>query len=245
MGCFVSMKYIGVDGCKKGWFYVSLDSSDNYEIDVISDIQSLIDKFHAECLILVDIPIGLRHDGKSERLCDKEARKILGNRRSSVFPVPCRKAVFESNYEEASRINHTLTGRYLSKQSWFISLKIRQVDELLAYSLNRKLIREIHPEICFWSLDGRRSMDYSKRTPEGFYERLEVIQKIYGKCDGLIDNALRKYKKSEVSKDDILDALVAAVTAKCGFKALKTIPETPEHDETGLPMEIVYYEFKL
>jgi predicted RNase H-like nuclease len=235
------MKYIGVDGCKKGWFYVSLDESDNYETDVIPDIQSLIDKFHEEFLILVDIPIGLQHNGKNERLCDKEARKILGNRRSSVFPVPCRKAVYENTYEEASRINHALTGRHLSKQSWFITKKIRQVDELLVNSMNRKLVREVHPEICFWGLKGGKSMNYYKRTPEGSYERLEVIRRVYKECDGLVDGALRKYKKSDVKKDDILDALVAAVTARCGFKALKTIPDAPEHDETGLPMEIVYY----
>ncbi len=109
------MNYIGVDGCKGGWFYVSLDDLDTYETDIISDIQSWVDEFYEQCLILVDIPIGLRQKGNLERLCDKEARKILGNRRSSVFPVPCRKAVYESTYQEASRTNFQLTGKYISK----------------------------------------------------------------------------------------------------------------------------------
>jgi predicted RNase H-like nuclease len=235
------MNYIGVDGCKGGWFYISLDDSDTYETDVISDIQSLIDKFHEECLILVDIPIGLRHDGEKERFCDKQARKVLGNRKSSVFPVPCRNAIYASTYEEASRINHQLTGKYISKQSLFISGRIRQVDELLANSLDRKLMREVHPEICFWGLNARQSMKYYKRTPEGFNERLSLIRKVYDKCDELVDIMTKEYKRIIVNKDDILDAFVAAVTARIGFNALKTIPILPEYDEMGLPMEMVYY----
>ncbi len=239
------MKYIGVDGCKAGWFYVSLDESDNWETGIFTDIQSLSEKFHNECLILVDIPIGLRHIGNIERLCDKEARNFLRNRRSSVFPVPCRKAVYEGNYEEASRINYEITGRKLSKQSWFISDKIKQVDKLLISSIKyRKLIREVHPEICFWGLNGRKSMTYNKKTPEGSTERLEVIGKFYDGYDELINKALLKYKKHDVTKDDVLDASVAAVTARFsrfGINALKTIPDTSEKDEIGLPMEMVYY----
>lgn len=235
------MNYIGIDGCKKGWFYVCLDDSDNWKTGVIQDIQSLVDEFHEECLILVDIPIGLRHAGDTERLCDKEARKVLGNRKSSVFPVPCRNAVYQSTYQEASRLNFQLTGKNISKQSWFISGRIRQVDELITNSVNRKLVREVHPEICFCGLNGGNSMKHYKRTPEGFDERLSVIRKVYSKCDELVDDALREYKRNDVNKDDILDSLVAAVTAKFGFNSLKTIPNAPEHDETGLPMEVVYY----
>jgi predicted RNase H-like nuclease len=241
------MEYVGVDGCKKGWFYASLDDSDNWKTGIYPDIKSLIDIFHEGCLILVDIPIGLRQSGETERLCDIGARKVLRNRKSSVFPVPCRNAVYESTYEDASRINFQLTGKYISKQSWFISSRIRQVDELLANSMNRKQVREVHPEICFWGLNCGKSMNYYKRTQEGFDERLSVIRKVYRECDELVDGALRIYKKSDVNRDDILDALVAVVTARFGFNALKTIPDVPEYDEMGIPMEMVYYspEYKI
>lgn len=239
------MNCIGVDGCRAGWFYVSLDDSDNWETGICPDFKYLSEKFYEECLIMIDIPIGLRHTGNLERLCDKEARRVLEDRRSSVFPVPCRNAVYKNNYEEASCINHELTGRKLSKQSWFISDKIKQVDELLISSIKyRKLVREIHPEICFWGLNGRKSMKFNKKTPEGSVERLEVIRKFYDGYDELINKALLKYNKHDVTKDDVLDALVAAVTARLvriDFNALKTIPVTPEHDEMGLPMEMVYY----
>ncbi|MGA9348792.1 MAG: DUF429 domain-containing protein [Anaerolineae bacterium] len=237
------MNYIGVDGCKNGWFYVGLDDRDNWETGITPNIQHLIDRFREACLILVDIPIGLREKEQLERLCDKKARKVLGPKRApSVFPAPCRAAVYASCYEEASRINQELTGRHLSKQSWAISSKIRQVDLLLrASEAARTLVREVHPEICFWGLNEGRSMTHSKRTPEGFVERLGVIRKVYGRCEELVKEALLKHEGQDVARDDVLDALAAAVTAKFGFDVLKTLPEAPERDSVGLPMEMVYY----
>ncbi|MDH4209438.1 MAG: DUF429 domain-containing protein, partial [Anaerolineae bacterium] len=128
------------------------------------------------------------------------------------------------------------------KQSWAISPKIREVDLLLRTSeAARGLVREVHPEVCFWGLDGERSMTHPKRTPEGFAERLEVIRKVYGECDECVKEALRKHEGRGAARDDILDALAAAVTARFGLNALKTLPEAPERDEEGLPMEMVYY----
>jgi len=241
------MNYIGVDGCKKGWFYVRLDDSDNWETGIFNDIQSLSEKFHEDCLILVDIPIGLRDKGNLERLCDTEARRFLKKpRSSSVFRVPCRKALYESNPEEAKRINHELTGKFLPNQTWAISKKIREVDELLKTSIKyHKFVKEVHPEICFWGLNEGKSMKHYKKTPKGFSERLDVIRNVYRDCDELVKEALSKFKRCEVARDDVLDALIGAVTARFGLKLLKTIPDAPERDEMGLPMEMVYCLQKL
>jgi predicted RNase H-like nuclease len=237
------MNCIGVDGCKKGWFYVSLDDRDHWKTGVTPNIQHLIDRFQEAHLILVDIPIGLREKGKLERLCDKEARKILGPKRgTSVFPAPCREAVYASSREKAKRINKELTGRSLSEQSLAISPKICEVDCLLTASeAARRLVREVHPEVCFWGLNGGKSMTYSKKTLEGFVERLGVLRKVYGECEECVKEALVKHKRQDVAKDDILDALAAAITARFGFHALKTLPEAPEKDAKDLPMEMVYY----
>ena len=52
-------------------------------------------------------------------------------------------------------------------------------------------------------------------------------------------DALDTYKRKDVAADDILDALVGAVTAM-HLPAIKTLPENPVKDEEGLAMEIVY-----
>jgi predicted RNase H-like nuclease len=44
-----------------------------------------------------------------------------------------------------------------------------------------------------------------------------------------------------VAGDDILNALVAAVTAYLGKQSLLTLPEKPADDLRCLPMEMVYY----
>jgi predicted RNase H-like nuclease len=38
----------------------------------------------------------------------------------------------------------------------------------------------------------------------------------------------------------VLDALIAAVTARRGTEGCSTLPEAPPTDERGLPMRIVY-----
>lgn len=43
-----------------------------------------------------------------------------------------------------------------------------------------------------------------------------------------------------MARDDVLDALVAAVSAKLGMNRLGVIPATAEYDSKGLRMEIVY-----
>jgi predicted RNase H-like nuclease len=49
------------------------------------------------------------------------ARTVLKKRASSVFPIPCRKALQASEYKDASNINYQESGKKLSLQSWNIS----------------------------------------------------------------------------------------------------------------------------
>jgi predicted RNase H-like nuclease len=55
----------------------------------------------------------------------------------------------------------------------------------------------------------------------------------------VVNGALKKYPRKKVAKDDIVDGLVGAVTATFSGR-LRTLPEEPEVDATGLSMEIVY-----
>ena len=83
-------------------------------------------------------------------------------------------------------------------------------------------------------------MLHSKKKIEGFIERKRVLESIYPKTIEIIDHALVTYRRKELAKDDILDAIVASVTAHFGGKRLISIPDTPEYDSTGLRMEILY-----
>ena len=237
--------FVGVDGCPAGWFSITLVRDGKWTAELFSDISTLWDGCTEAELILVDIPIGLRENGKQERMCDLEARKLLSPyRRGSVFPVPCRAALYIEEYGDASRINFNITGRRLSRQSWNIMPKIRQMDQLLNdVPRARTKIREIHPEICFHGLAGR-PMIRSKRTAEGLLERLDILASVCGEAWDIYRTCMAKYRRAQVARDDILDALVGAVMARAGEENLTTIPEEPQRDERGLPMEMVYWPYQ-
>ena len=190
--------------------------------------------------ILIDIPIGLPESGKLERACDLAARKALSPKRgSSVFPTPCRQVLSATSYEDALVINRRTLGRGLTKQSWAITPKIREVDELLANSeVARRSIREAHPEICFWGLAGG-PMEYSKKTREGYLERMRILKIIEPRAEQMIAVAFLTHRGFEAARDDVVDAFVAAICARAAAN-LQTLPEKPETDPRGLPMEMVY-----
>ncbi len=234
------MKYIGVDGCKIGWFYTAIDFYSQWNIGTFPNIKDLWKAHSDATLILIDIPIGLPF--KEPRACDLKARKLLGpGRSSSVFPPPCREALSANTYEEACRLNKNVLGKKITLQAYHISKKIKEVDDFFLNKSNvPRIIRETHPEICFWALASGRSMQFSKKKKQGFEERLGVLKKVLPQSEFIVNAALKRYMRKEVAKDDILDSIAAAVVASTPKSNLVTIPETPEKDARGLPMEIVF-----
>ncbi len=237
------MFYIGVDGCKKGWWLaVKLAEGSNCEVKRFPNIEEFWKEYKDAELILIDIPIGLPHRAHNVRSCDREARELLAGRWHSVFLAPCRHAVYSDNYKRASEINKEETGGYLTTQAWGIIPRIKEVDQLLQNDKTaRARIREIHPEVCFWALHGERPMEYPKKKKEGIQERKSVLISVYPDSEAIFKCAEQKYLRKDVARDDILDALVAAVTAYKGGRGLKSIPEVSEFDSHGLPMEMVYF----
>jgi predicted RNase H-like nuclease len=57
---------------------------------------------HLGAMVAIDIPIGLTETGEA-RTCDIEARRLVGLRRSSIFPAPDRRILqmAVTNYVEA------------------------------------------------------------------------------------------------------------------------------------------------
>ena len=70
----------------------------NTKLELIESFQTILGREDLS-LIVIDVPIGLLHAG--ERECDRAARKLIGKRRSSVFPAPIRAMLDAETYEEA------------------------------------------------------------------------------------------------------------------------------------------------
>lgn len=234
-------QHVGVDGCKAGWFVVTRNAG-GLEWRLFSTVDELASAFSGAERILIDVPIGLPWADAPIRPCDRIARQILGKpRKASVFPVPCREALAANGIEQARRINQKCIGRSVGKQTWGISEKIRQVDKFLTSGRNvHKVIREVHPEVCFWALADRNPMKHSKATREGREERLRVLREYEAGVLSLLNDALSMTLRREVQEDDVLDATVAFITAEARRGELVSLVGDPSYDLMGLPIEMLY-----
>lgn len=235
-------RHIGVDGCKAGWFFIAIGPGDEFEFGIFSNIKKLWYTYLEARVILIDIPIGLPSKEFKTRPCDKAARQVLSPKRHhSIFSPPCREALTAESYHEACRINQNVCERKISKQAWHISRKIKEVDDLMtAQPEADDIIKETHPEICFWALAHKEPMVHYKKSQQGEAERFAVLKKHFGKSSAVIKSALGRYPRKQLAHDDILDALVNAVTAARLNVSKETLPPEPSRDIFGLPMQMVY-----
>ncbi len=236
---------LGVDGCHAGWISIGIKNQLEWNIEFFSTINDLWGANTDAELILIDIPIGMRDKGGIPRLCDTAARKYLTKKRSScIFPTPCRTALYAASYQEANEINKRLTGKGLSKQSWNITPKIREVDTFLVE--NPKLVKifiETGPELCYAALAGDQPLDHYKKSKAGLAERKKLLIPYCKNSKTPIEIGLHQFKRSDVAIDDIMDAWVLAISSLKGRSNLRIIPEEFEYDSVGLPMRIAIPKF--
>lgn len=215
----IPARYVGVDGCPAGWFAIwnivqpagaiSVEQSIGYAMfKDIADLMSVLDDAKR---ILIDIPIGLKVD--APRQLEAQLRKLLGPKRSSVFPVPVRPAVYAGSYEEACELNVKAVGKKLSKQSWNICGKIQQVDQYLIEQYDaRYILMESHPELAFQRLSGR-VLEHGKKTKPGIEERLHILGQHNADLPRLFSRILNATKRADLARDDILDAMALFLSA--------------------------------
>lgn len=224
----------GIDGAPGGWvaaiwdgntlsikFYKSLSEADLWGFD----------------LSLIDMPIGLPDVGR--RGCDELARKALVSRKSSIFTTPCRDAVMAGSYHEACEINLRNQGIKISKQSWNIAPRIREVDLLLrsrSNSINPRLltsVKESHPELCFQSLNKYGALKNSKATQEGQAERIILLNEIFG--SDLLEPVI-----VDIDKKIIVDALdaIGLIANYLKRRGMLVMLGDGQLDRYGIPMGI-------
>jgi predicted RNase H-like nuclease len=190
-------------------------------------------------IVAIDIPVGLLDAYEAGgRACDRAARKLLGRPRgSSVFPAPVRAVLAAAKWEEACILSRSSApwGKALSKQTFGILDKIREVDGLLQTRPElRKIIREVHPEVCFSEL-ASAPVIHRKTSSQGREERWRTLSpkfpdlqeiKQAGRGEGLLI-------------EDVLDATVACWSAlRLAVGKGRSLPDPVPLDSTGLQMAI-------
>ena len=229
----------GVDGCPAGWI-VALARIRHERLDALSFIlcAHFDEVLHLEAtptIIAVDMPIGLLPAPQpGGRLCDRQARRILGRRASSVFSPPSRRILHAMHYDEVRT-------QGMSRQAFGILPKIREVDRVMTPAL-QSTVYEAHPELAFTAAAGL-PMRYNKKTAAGREERLQaLVQAAEPRLrhpDQLLSQGLSAFKRTQVASDDLLDAMVLTRTAYRIATAQATcLPLEPPADSLNLRMEI-------
>lgn len=226
----------GVDGCRAGWVVVvahAVKSGATPRLLVCRRFMEVLRATPQPTVIAIDIPIGLLdRPQRGGRVCDQEARRLLGRRASSVFSPPSRQALKARHYSEVRR-------QGLSRQAFGILPKIREVDRLMTSQLQGR-VYEAHPELAFRAL-AEHPMRYNKKTTQGRRERLSVLQHSWPKLAGILRKAFKELPGAQASPDDLLDAAALALAARrLAQKRAVRIPPRPPKDRKGLRMEMWY-----
>jgi predicted RNase H-like nuclease len=231
----------GVDGCRGGWVAVVRETGRRARIHTharFSDLLAHLDRHPGGWVVGVDIPIGLpeRSDGGG-RTCDRLARGLLGRgRAASVFSPPVRATLGTTDYRAALAASRALGGVGLSKQAFNILSKIAEVDAAVA-GLADGRVREVHPELCFFEMGGRRAVLEPKRTPEGKARRVALLEQ--SGFAGVLDLRIERLGEVELSPgdDDVLDAAAACWTAqRLARGEAVALPAAPGRDGAGREM---------
>lgn len=228
----------GVDGTPGGWAVVTWENG-RTGIRKVRTLSDLLDGTGTFDIIAVDVPIGLLTVYEvGGRVCDRAARALLGpSRASSVFPAPVRSVLGAMSWEDVcihSRAS-AAHGKGISKQTFAIVPKIKEIDELLQQRPElRAVVREVHPEVCFCELTGK-AMSQRKSSTLGREERRKALLEVFPDL-GAIEKAGRA---KGIPTEDILDAAVSCWSAqRLATGRGRSLPATIPYDSTGLPMTI-------
>lgn len=228
--------YLGIDGCKGGWI-AAIYEDGRLHVEKYVSVEEIFEKYPKFEDAFIDMVIGLPSSAAEIRP-DTAARKIVTPQTSTIFSVPSRQAVYEETVEKQKAANRKALGKSLSIQTIEIIPKIRQLDRFLEeHRVYANAIKESHPEVCFARLNGAVLMS-KKARHEGLVQRAAILENYLPQLT--VQYVKERAKTLKCKADDIVDAIVLAVTANLNSQGLcETIPEHVMEDAKGLKMRMV------
>lgn len=215
------MLIAGADGCPGGWVVATarLEGSATpcrgLAVEKVDRLDRFVEmtRLGELAALAIDMPIGVLD--VHPRTADVEARRLLGDRRSSVFPTPVLATLDATDYRDACDRSRVSCGKALSRQAWNLMPKIRQLDQLIERDDQAHIV-EAHPECAFLRLRDGQPLDDPKSSPEGRRMRADLLA-----GSGLFVPAElgailtpRHGSRRDAPLTDLLDALVLTVTAR-------------------------------
>jgi predicted RNase H-like nuclease len=221
------MRVVGVDACRGGWVAVSLTDGAVSEVRTSASLRLVISG--RQDAVGIDMPLGLLESGWRE--ADRQARLLLGPRRSSVFAIPPRAVWAAHDYAAANLLCRELTGKGFSVQAWNLRPKLLEANEFRGETRHR--LFEVHPELAFAALAGQ-PLALTKHEAAGRELRMQLLASA-----GIVVPGMPG--ASGVPVADVLDAAAAAWSAqRIATGCAATIPDPPECDDMGQDIAIRY-----
>jgi predicted RNase H-like nuclease len=220
----------GVKPCATGWLVASAKlhgttfAPDEPKVD--ETFVDVLDERPSFAIVALNAPVGylgaFAHGG---RVCDREARVLLGKRGAAIQNAPIRRQVEQGangHVEGLNAVSRALLPRY------------REVAaEMAAY--RQRSVYEVHPELSFFQLNDDVPLRWSKRTAAGRAERRALLESKIPGVQRILDAELPRVPSSH-----LLDVAALLWTARRLFaRAGVRVPQDPEWDDEGLRMEIV------
>ncbi len=176
-------------------------------------------------VMVVNAPIGYPDNPEGLRTCDRAARALLGRRGMTVRNIPMRSTV-ESGIPRADERLDAVTLVLLSRYA-------EVAAEMLPY--RQRSVYEVHPELCYYVLNGDKPLTRGKHSPSGQIERRVLLEKRVPGAKRVLSASLPGVKLAH-----LCDVTAMLWTARRAFaKAAVRIPENPEWDSEGLRKEII------
>ena len=240
----MSVWLAGVDGCRAGWLVAFVRTSgDEVRVRIESRFADILTAPEQPAVVAVDMPIGLPPcAGYGGRAAENAVRPLLAQRRSSVFSVPSRAAIYAPDYLAACQtaLETSDPPRKVSKQLYMIAPKIREIDAVLQTGTGLvSRVFEVHPEVAFWRLNGERALDEPKKVQGKPCEPGLLLRRNLLEGAGIPRSVLQTPPPRGAGLDDLLDALAcAAIARRIHAGIARSFPAEIARDEFGLPMVI-------
>ena len=192
---------------------------------LIRTFSEVLDERPSFDAIVINAPVGYPATGmRGLRRCDVEARELLGDRASTIAPVPSRELLaYDRGVVEGLDIaTQVLLTRYRNVAAEMSPYRQRQVYEG-------------KPELSFFQLNGGVPMQHAKYSDEGQAEREALLVAKLNGIERVLDAEITRVKRYH-----LIDAAVLVWTSRRAFThTARRLPFEPEWDSEGLRMEYV------